>query len=310
MVEPDIRNIVVAGAGLMGAIIAQSFPEYDVHTTVYSNCEEDFDRARQIVENCHKTLVENGVLSREKSEKIQKALVYTTAKECFREAQLVIEAIPEDIQIKKDFYEMISSIVPKECIIASNTSAISINELAKFITYPERFCGTHYLNPAHIIPLVEITRGEQTAQHTVDKLHQVFTDMGKKPVMLKKDVKGFLSNRLQFALLREATYLVESGVATPEDIDTVLKYGNGLRYTCSGPFKIVDLGGMDVFNSVAKYLYPDLSDENVQNNLLQKMVDEGCHGISNGKGFYSYTSESAVEEEKERDIKMIKILHS
>ena len=309
MVEPDIRNIVVAGAGLMGAIIAQSFPQYDVHTTLYSNCEADFERARQIVANCHRTLIENGVLTEEKSREIQEALVYTVDTECFRDAQLVIEAIPEDIQIKKDFYEMICQIVPEDCIIASNTSAISINELAKFVAKPERFCGTHYLNPAHIIPLVEITRGEQTAQHTVDKLHQVFTDMGKKPVILKKDVKGFLSNRLQFALLREATHLVESGVATPEDIDRVLKYGNGLRYTCSGPFKIVDLGGMDVFNSVAKYLYPDLSRENVQNSLLQSMVDEGLHGISNGKGFYTYTEESAVEEEKERDSKMIKILY-
>ncbi|MDD3221865.1 MAG: 3-hydroxyacyl-CoA dehydrogenase NAD-binding domain-containing protein [Lachnospiraceae bacterium] len=310
MVEPDIRHIVVAGAGLMGAIIAQSFPQYDVHTTIYSNCEDDFERARQIVANCHIALIENGAMTREESEKIQNALVYTVDTECFRDAQLVIEAIPESIDIKKAFYEMICAIVPDDCIIASNTSAISINELAKYVTYPERFCGTHYLNPAHIIPLVEITCGEQTAQHTVDKLHQVFTDMGKKPVMLKKDVKGFLSNRLQFALLREATYLVESGVATPEDIDTVLKYGNGLRYTCSGPFKIVDFGGMDVFNSVAKYLYPDLSDEKVCNNLLQEMVDADKHGISNGKGFYSYTSESAIEEEKERDSKMIKILHS
>ena len=308
MVEPDIRNIVVAGAGLMGAIIGQSFPEYDVHTTIYSNCEQDFERARSIVEHCHQTLVENGVFSKEKSEEIQKALVYTIDPECFRNAQLVIEAIPENIQIKKEFYEMISEIVPEDCIIASNTSAISINELAKYVKNPGRFCGTHYLNPPHIIPLVEIIRGEQTEQHTVDKLYQVFTDMGKKPVILKKDVKGFLSNRLQFALLREATHLVESGVATPEDIDTVLKYGNGLRYTCSGPFKIVDLGGIDVFNSVAKYLYPDLSAENTQNNLLQDMVDHGNNGISTGSGFYSYTEESGVEEERERDSKMLKIL--
>ena len=309
MIEPDIRKVVVAGAGIMGAIIAQSFPEYDVHTTLYSNCEDDFQRARQIVANCHTALVENGAMTVEKSKAIQDALVYTTDTECFRGAQLVIEAIPEDIQIKKTFFEMICKIIPEDCIIASNTSAISINELAKYVTHPERFCGTHYLNPAHIIPLVEITRGEQTAQHTVDKLYQVFTDMGKKPVKLKKDVKGFLSNRLQFALLREATYLVESGVAEPEDIDRVLKYGNGLRYTCSGPFKIVDLGGVDVFNSVAKYLYPELSDEKVQNNLLQALVDGGKHGISNGEGFYSYTPESAAEEERARDSKMIKILH-
>ena len=309
MIEPDIRKVVVAGAGIMGAIIAQSFPEYDVHTTIYSNCEADFERARQMVANCHTALIDNGVMTIEKSKAIQEALVYTTDPECFRGAQLVIEAIPENIQIKKTFFEMICEIIPEDCIIASNTSALSINALAEFVTHPERFCGTHYLNPAHIIPLVEITPGEKTSQHTVDKLYQIFTDMGKKPVKLKKDVKGFISNRLQFALLREATNLVESGVADPEDIDRVLKYGNGLRYTCSGPFKIVDLGGVDVFNSVAKYLYPELSCEKVQNNLLQALVDNDRHGISNGKGFYSYTQESAEEEERARDSKMIKILH-
>ena len=309
MIEPDIRKVVVAGAGIMGAIIAQSFPEYDIDTTIYSNCEADFERAREMVANCHTALIENGVMSIEKSKEIQEALTYTTDPECFRGAQLVIEAIPENIQIKKTFFEMICEIIPEDCIIASNTSALSINALPEFVTRPERFCGTHYLNPAHIIPLVEITPGEKTSQHTVDKLYQVFTDMGKKPVKLKKDVKGFLSNRLQFALLREATNLVESGVADPEDIDRVLKYGNGLRYTCSGPFKIVDLGGVDVFNSVAKYLYPELSTESVQNNLLQALVDSDKHGISNGEGFYSYTPESAKEEERARDSKMIKILH-
>ena len=163
-------------------------------------------------------------------------------KKCFENADLVIEAIPEIMDLKKNFYEEVSELVPEDTILASNTSAISVNQLSEFVKFPERFCGTHFLNPPHIIPLVEITKGDKTDQAVCETLYTLFKDMGKEPVLLKKDVKGFLSNRLQFALLREATYLVEQGVADPEDIDRTIKYGNGLAYTCpvtSSPWCLV-----------------------------------------------------------------------
>lgn len=303
--KKEIRHIVIAGAGLMGASIGQSFPQYGIRTTIYSNREGDFMRAKAIIENCQKTLVEAGILTKEKSDEIQQAIYYTTDLQCVRDADWVIEAVPEDLEIKSEILSGIASNVSKDAIITSNTSAISIETLSNFITNPERFCGTHYLNPPHIIPLVEITRGKKTAQETVDTIYDFLSAMNKQPVILKKDVKGFLSNRLQFALLREATYLVESGVATPEDIDKTLKYGNGLRYLCSGPFKIVDFGGIEVFNSVAKYLYPDLNCEGEKNHLLEEMKEKGYNGTSNQLGFYSYTEESARAEERERDKKML-----
>ena len=300
-----IKNVVLAGAGLMGASIAQIFSQYGYDTVIYSNQEQDFERARQIVANCQNTLVDNEVVSVEESRKIQKRLTYTTDMNCFKNADLVIEAIPEVFAIKTDFLHQISAVLPEEAIVATNTSAISINELGDHIRNPERFCGTHWLNPPHLIPLVEITKSEKTAARVVEILYQLLANMGKQPVVLKKDIKGFLSNRLQFALLREASFLVENGVATPEDIDRTLKYGNGIRYACSGPFKIVDLGGVSVFNSVAQYLFPVLSRETEKCELLQKMVREGHNGISTGQGFYHYTKESSLEEEKERDRKMI-----
>ena len=210
--------------------------------------------------------------------------------------------------MKKEFYEEISSFVKEDAILTSNTSAISIDDLSAFVSHSERFCGTHFLNPPHIIPLVEITKGSRTSQETCDILYELFASMDKKPVRLKKDVKGFLSNRLQFALLREATYLVESGVADPEDIDRTIRYGNGLRYTCSGPFKIVDLGGVEVFRDVARYLYPDLSDEKKENRLLEDLVREGNLGIATGKGFYTYGESDLENEEKKRDRMILKVL--
>lgn len=305
-----IKKIVIVGAGLMGASIAQSFPEYGIETVIYSKSTNDFDRARKIIANGQKTLVENKVLRQEESDRIQSAIVYTVDKECFGDADWIIEAIPENLELKQSLFGTISGYAKKNAIITSNTSAISIDALSEFVENPERFCGTHWLNPAHIIPLVEITKGIKTSQETADAIYQILTFIKKQPVMLKKDVKGFLSNRLQFALLREATYLVEQGVADPEDIDKTIKYGNGLRYTCSGPFKIADLGGLTVFNAVAKYLYADLADEKKDNHLLEKLVEEGNNGISTGKGFYQYQELDLENEEKERDTMILGILRN
>ncbi|SFR65462.1 3-hydroxyacyl-CoA dehydrogenase family protein [Anaeromicropila populeti] len=308
MTKEDIQEVVVIGAGLMGASIAQSFPEYVTNTSIYCNDAKEFERAKTIIRNCQETLVLHGVIGEEESKKVQDSIVYTTEKSCFAKADLVIEAIPEVLELKKEVFYEISRLVPNECILVTNTSAISINELSTAVQYPERFCGSHWLNPPHIIPLVEITKGDYTSDKVAELLYDLYKSMHKQPVILKKDVKGFLSNRLQFALLREASYLVESGVATPEDIDKTLKYGNGLRYMCSGPFRIADLGGIQVFNNVAKYLYPDLSDEKRENRLLKERAENGELGISTGRGFYEYTLESALKEEYERDKKILHIL--
>ncbi|AJA47284.1 3-hydroxybutyryl-CoA dehydrogenase [Clostridium pasteurianum DSM 525 = ATCC 6013] len=309
MKEKTFKKIVIAGAGLMGASIAQIFPQYGYETTIYSNREQDFQRAKEIIANCQNTLIENNIIADKLSQEVQKSIIYTTDLEtAFKEADLIIEAIPEVFEIKVDFFRKISDIIPEDSIVATNTSAISINDLAENISNPQRFCGTHWLNPPHIIPLVEIVKSNNTAELVVDSLLTLMKSINKKPVVLKKDIKGFLSNRLQFALLREAAYLVENDVATPEDIDNTLKYGNGIRYACSGPFKIVDLGGIEVFNNVAKYLFPVLSKETEVCKLLNEMAEKDYNGISNGQGFYQYTEESALKEEEQRDKKMIKIL--
>lgn len=306
----EIENAVIAGGGLMGAGISLMFPEYGIKTVLYSVSEADFKKADEVITKSLDALVENGRLDPGEASRIRQEIRFTTDKNCFAQADLVIEAIPERIDIKKNFYEEISRLVPADAILTSNTSAISVNQLSTYVVHPERFCGTHFLNPPHIIPLVEITKGDQTDPAICEYLYELFKKMGKEPVLLKKDVKGFLSNRLQFALLREATYLVEQGVADPEDIDRTIKYGNGLRYTCSGPFKIADLGGLSVFNSVAKYLYPDLADEKTENYLLDELVAEGKNGISTGNGFYEYGEKDLENEEKTRDTMILEILKS
>ncbi|MBP2650553.1 MAG: hbd1 [Firmicutes bacterium] len=292
----------------MGASIAQTFAQFNYHTVLYAPREASFQRARKIIVDCQDIAIKNGIVTTKESEKIQNSIIYTMDSNCFKNADLVIESIPEVLESKIEFLQMLSEVLPAESIVTTNTSAISINELGKHITHSERFCGTHWLNPPHIIPLVEVVRSKTTSNAIIDTLLAVLKSVNKEPVVLKKDIKGFISNRLQFALLREASYLVENGVATPEDIDRTLKYGNGIRYSCSGPFKIVDLGGIEVFNNVAKYLYPDLCNSNEKNSLLEDMIAKKCYGVKSGQGFYHYTETEALEEINERDRKMLEVL--
>ena len=167
--KKTIKKVVVAGGGLMGAGISLMFPEYGIETVLYSVAEKDFDKAGKVIDKSLAALVENGRLTSQTAEEIKEKIQFTVDKKCFQDADLVIEAIPEIMDLKKNFYEEISELVPEDTILASNTSAISVNQLSEFVKFPERFCGTHFLNPPHIIPLVEITKGDKTDQ-TVCKL--------------------------------------------------------------------------------------------------------------------------------------------
>ena len=309
MEKSDIKDVVVAGAGLMGAGISQMFPGVGIKTTLYSIKESDFEFAKEVLKNNLDFLVENRVIDANQAEAIQRSIKFTTDIQCMKDADLIIEAIPENINIKANFYEEICRSAKEDTIIATNTSAISIDLLSNYVTNKKRFCGTHFLNPPHIIPLVEVIKGQSTDGSVCERLVDFFRQLGKKPVLVKHDIKGFLSNRLQFALLREATYLVEEGIASPEDIDRTIKYGNGLRYVCSGPFQIADLGGLTIFNSVAKYLYPELCNNNNINHLFEKCVEDGNIGIMSGKGIYEYDKKMDHALLKDRDSKIIQLLN-
>ena len=211
MEKSDIKDVVVAGAGLMGAGISQMFPGVGIKTTLYSIKESDFVFAKEVLKNNLDFLVENRVIDANQAEAIQRSIKFTTDIQCMKDADLIIEAIPENINIKANFYEEICRSAKEDTIIATNTSAISIDLLSNYVTNKKRFCGTHFLNPPHIIPLVEVIKGQSTDGSVCERLVDFFRQLGKKPVLVKHDIKGFLSNRLQFALLREATYLVEEG---------------------------------------------------------------------------------------------------
>jgi 3-hydroxybutyryl-CoA dehydrogenase len=267
---------------------------------LWNRSREGLDRAEALIKSNQTALVASGHLTPEESEAQTGRISATTDSRCFESAAFVIESIAENMGVKKDFFRDIVALVPEDCVIVTNTSGLSVTELGSVIHKPERFAGMHWVNPPHLIPLVEVIKGEWTAGETVEFVYNLALRLGKKPI-LAKDVPGFVMNRLQFAVLREALSLVESGAAEIEDIDGAMKYGLGFRYACLGPFETADLGGVDIFYKIAGYLFADLEDRKDVPEMLKALVDDGACGVKSGRGFYDYSGEKAREAMENRD---------
>lgn len=305
------KKVVLAGAGTMGASLAQVYSQAGWVTVLHNRSESGLERAKKLIEVNQQTLVTEGLLTADQSEAVKSNIIMTTDKECYRDADLVVESIAENMEMKQHFWAEISELVPEDALLATNTSGLHITEIATACKNPERFMGQHWLNPPHLLPLCEIVVGEKTAKENVEKMRALVSSLGKMPVVVK-DINGFIINRIQFAVLREALHIVESGAASFEDIDTVLKGGLGLRYAALGPFGVADFGGLDVFNRINSYLNAELCDSKKGSELLQGIVDSGKLGVKSGAGFYDYSGDKADEAIRERDrmyIELAKVLY-
>lgn len=306
----EIKDIVIAGAGTMGYSMAQIFAKYNYHVTIYDLKEEAIDNAKQRIKENTQILIQDHELTKEQETQLHQHLNYTTDKSCFKNCDLVVESIIEKVEIKQSFYKEISQIVKEDTILATNTSGISINKLAKAVYKPERFIGMHWFNPSHLILLIEIIKGDQTLDSVAQTIKELSIAIGKKPVIVQKDVLGFAANRIQFAILREALYLVEQGVISKEDIDSVMKYGLGFRYACLGPLEVADFGGLDTFYHISDYLMKDLCNDTQIPSELAKLYDEGHLGIKSQQGFYDYHDGKDHEAIKHRDDQLLKLYNA
>jgi 3-hydroxybutyryl-CoA dehydrogenase len=309
----QIKQVAIVGAGIMGHGFAQVFAQKGYPVFLYDVEEKILNKAlRRVGSNLDTFISHRMIRPKDKEAAMGKITVGTDLEEAVGKADFVLEAVPEVMGLKKEVFQNLDRLAPPHAILASNTSGLSITEIGSATRRPAKTIIVHGANPPHIIPVVEIVRGEKTSAETADLSYKLMLKLGKKPVRLLKEVPGFLFNRLQFALYREALHCLEMGVATAEDIDQVVKSGYGFRLSVLGPLETSDFGGLDTFYRVCQNLFGELSDAKTPPPVLEKLVKAGKLGVKTGEGFYPYPSAIAKKKIRARDnrlLQQLKLVH-
>ena len=300
----DVENVTVVGAGIMGHGIAQVFALggyrvslNDVNETILSNA------VSRLKANL-KTFSDNGIISPDEIDATLSRITTTTNLEtAVRDVDYVTEAVVEEIESKRQLFNQLDALCPPRTILASNSSSQLISDFASATRRQDRVVLTHWFNPPHIVPTVEIIRGHRTSDDTVELVYALLKKVGKLPVRILKEIPGYLVNRIQMAMLREVWHLWEQGVASAEDIDLAVKGSFGFRLASIGPLLTNDLGGHDTTYRVAKYLLPLINDSHEPAAAFKRMVEAGDFGAKTGKGFFDYSEQewSRITEKRDQE---------
>ena len=305
----NIENIAVLGTGTMAPGIAQLCAQSGYSVSMWGRTDASLQRGFNRLKSNLGTFRDNGLIAEGDDELIfSRVKGVTSLQEAVRDADFVIESVAEELTLKREIFAALDGICRQDAILSTNTSGLSITAIASTSSRPEKAIVTHFWNPPHLIPLVEIGRGQKTSQETVDVTTQLMTKIGKTPVVVQKEAPGFIGNRLQFALLREALYIVEQGIASMEDVDTAVKMSFGRRLPVTGPLETADLGGVDTFLAVSEYLMKDLCSSSQPSSLLVDAVKKGRLGIKSGTGLYEWSPESISQIAKAREEELIRFL--
>jgi 3-hydroxybutyryl-CoA dehydrogenase len=293
MSGPKKEKIAVVGAGMMGQACSQAFAMAGYQVRLQSLDDELFRGVLGRIQHDLEFIAERGLGSPDDVDGTV-SLITTTGDlaEAVDGADFVLECIFENLEAKRSLFRQMEALVGPEVILATNTSVIRISEIAEACWLPGRVVGAHWWTPAYLMPIVEIIPGEKTTQETVDRTTRLMEEAGKLPVYVKKDAPGFVGNRLLHALYREAMYIVDQGIADPETVDLVLKYGPGARFQVMASFEHMDMVGLDLGVAVEGYVWPHLADNHELFPILREKVARGELGFkSGGVGFYTWTPE-------------------
>lgn len=305
----EIKNVVICGAGMMGNMIALVFSSNpDFNVTVWNRREKP---CKEVVKQNLEQLRDKGVITdQEITDRLSRIkFVFPDKGKEFAEADLIIECIAEEMETKQNFFKELEPITRPDCIYATNTSVMSPTEIASKCEHKERILGTHFWNPAHLIPLVEVVKTANTTDENAQMVMEALTKAGKKPVLCKKDVPGFIANRMQHALWREAIYIVEQGIADPKTVDDAVKYSFGLRLPQLAPLENSDMVGTQLTYNIHSYVLKSLADNHEPSPLLKQMIDEGKMGFSTGEGFEKWTDEDIAKCKTDLNEYLIKMVY-
>jgi len=293
----DIKNITVLGSGIMGHGIAQSFLMGGYPVMLFDISESILTTARAHVKKNLELFFKSDLIKKEDIETCMGKLTTTTDLEkAVCEADFIVEAAPEDINLKQDLFEKIESFAKEDAIIASNTSSLTLEKIGEKVKDKSRLVVTHWFNPPHIVPTVEVVKTEDTSDETAETAYALMEKIKKSPVLVNWEIPGFIVNRIQIAMVREVLNLYKKGVASAADIDRAVRGSMGFRLASIGPLLTIDLGGVKLWRSVCANLLPEIESGTTPPVALDELLENGHDGIKSGKGFYDYTVDFSEED--------------
>ncbi len=288
------KKITVVGSGMMGHGIGQEFAMAGHKVTFLGRSLEKIKNDIKKIEKNLNELCDWELTTRDKiKESMNNVTITISLEDAVQDADLVVEAIIEDLDIKKELFSRLDNACPEHTILASNTSTLMPSMLETATKRPDRVAVAHYFNPPYLMPLVEIVRGKETSDKTVEFLFDLLTSVGKDPIVCQKEAPGFIVNRLQMVLWREAFNIVQRGIASPKDVDLSVKKSFGRRLGIAGPFEIYEHNdGYDLTAQCEEYMLDDMDTGTKKSYpLLLEMVEKGLLGAKTGQGFYEWTPE-------------------
>ena len=280
---------------MMGPRIGVSLTLAGHAVVLWGRSSESLERGTSAFEDALAMLQRGGLVSDGAAARARLSTT-TNLAQAVTNAAFVFESVAEDLELKKQLFEEVERHSSPDAIFASNTSGLPITAIAQGLQRPERAATAHFWNPPHLMPLVEVVKGERTSDDTVERLRAVLSNAGKRVVVVRKDVPGQLGNRLQHALFREAFHLLEEGVASVEDIDAAIKFGPGLRFPAYGLLEHADMVGLDMMVAIESYLFAALSASKEAPKTLRDLISEGALGVKSGRGLYDWTSQRCAAD--------------
>ncbi|UAX97784.1 3-hydroxyacyl-CoA dehydrogenase family protein [Ensifer adhaerens] len=268
----------------MGAGIAGVFVRAGFDVALYSRGQATLETARTLL-----------------CDVANKVRFSTDIEECLDGAEIVSENIAENADLKRDLFALVESKVSATCLLTTNTSSVPISSIASSMRQPHRLVGLHWFNPPAVMPLVEIVRGKATSESVVEKAQALCNGLGKESIEVKNEIPGFVINRLQYAMLREALHLVEEGIASIQDVDRAVETTLAPRWSSAGPLRLMDMAGLDTVAKVSAVLMPALSRSEGVSPIIEKLVSSGALGTKAQRGFYNWSDEEISIAKMDRD---------
>jgi 3-hydroxyacyl-CoA dehydrogenase len=300
--RPAVRRAAVIGTGTMGPGMGAVLARAGIAVAMYDVSEEALDRSKAGVG------LAEGVLDKLETPQVEGGSTRYTADlaDALEDVDFVFEAVPEKLEIKHEVFRGLERHVAADTILASNTSGIPITKIAEGCEHPERVVGTHWSNPPHLIPMIEVIPGERTSQETVDAAVALVERIGYEAVV-EREVPGFVENRILYAIMREAVDLVDRGIIDADGMDRCVRWGIGYKLAVIGPMELLDMAGLDIYQAVGSYLNQDLSNSTDVSKTITERTAEGKLGMKTGGGLYEYTPERIDQLRAERARKLVAV---